>query len=84
MLGMAKHGERDLVCFLVPICNLCLSYVSCDPCVRFVCMLDISMHWGHFLASSVVFPLQVVVLVQHCYLRNQRMLLSDVFYDVVE
>ena len=83
MLGMAKHGERDLVCFLVPICNPCLSCVSCDPCVRFVCMLDISMHWGHFLASSVGFPLQVVVPVQHCCLRNRRMLSSDVSCDVV-
>ena len=83
MLGMAKYGERDLVCFLVPICNLCLSYVSCDPCGRFVCMLDISMRWGHFLASSVGFPLQVVVPVQHCCLRNRCMLSSDVSGDVV-
>ena len=83
MLGMAKHGERDLVYFLVPTCNPCLSYVSCDPCVHFVYMLDTSMHWGHFLASSVMLPLSVVVLVQHCYLRNRRMLLSDVFCDVV-
>ena len=83
MPGMAKYGERDLVCSLVPICNLCLSCVSGYLCVRFVCMLDISMHWGHFLASSVVLPLSVVVPVQHCYLRNQRMLLSDVFCDVV-